>query len=315
MMISTSRGTAESMRALVLSGGGSAGSFQLGTLKHLLVDLKLEYQILCGISVGALNAVMLAQHPMGYITDGYDELVDIWSAISGDDTIWRHWTVPYLPGFLYRDSFYDSTPLQELCKKHVSDEKARSSGRKLRIGCVKYGDGEYIDATEKTPELWKWVAASSAFPGFFLPVRIGGELVIDGGARRITPLKAAIEAGATHIDVIVTSRLGTAAAIDAKDNFFGTKITGLKVAARAIDLMGTELFERDLLLCQLHNRLVTLAGPEADHGKRYVDVNVISPGRALVANSLRFDPDEIRAMADYGYEVAVDVFNKLSWRQ
>ena len=41
-------------RAIVLSGGGSKGSYQIGVWKALR-KLKIDYQIVTGTSVGALN--------------------------------------------------------------------------------------------------------------------------------------------------------------------------------------------------------------------------------------------------------------------
>ena len=48
-------------RALVLSGGGAKGSFQIGAMEELIFNRGLDFEILCGVSVGALNASFLAQ--------------------------------------------------------------------------------------------------------------------------------------------------------------------------------------------------------------------------------------------------------------
>lgn len=289
------------MRALAVSGGGSRGATQVGMLKHLIGDLGIEYDICCGISVGALNVIPLAMAPRGHIRDGLDRLLDIWRSIEGNGDIWEHWFIPYVPGLLWKDSFYDATPLKETIEKSVKDELVRASGRKLRIGCVKYGDGEYIDADENTPELWKWVYASAAFPAFFQPMKIGDELLMDGGARRITPLKAAIDAGADEIDVLLASRVG-ADIKEPTENWAGTEITGLKVAMRAIELQSAELFERDLMLCQLHNRLIE--NGVADQGKRYIKIRVFSPTKSFKSGSLTFDPADIALRMGHGYDVA-----------
>ena len=52
------------MKALVLSGGGVHGAFQVGVLKQLAKKYpqNFKYQIYSGISVGALNASWLAQY-------------------------------------------------------------------------------------------------------------------------------------------------------------------------------------------------------------------------------------------------------------
>ena len=48
-------------RALVLSGGGSRGSYQVGAIQALL-EAGRQWNTIHGISVGALNASWLAMH-------------------------------------------------------------------------------------------------------------------------------------------------------------------------------------------------------------------------------------------------------------
>ena len=57
------RRTKMTRRALVLSGGGAKGSFQIGAMEELILNRGLDFEILCGVSVGALNASFLAQAP------------------------------------------------------------------------------------------------------------------------------------------------------------------------------------------------------------------------------------------------------------
>ena len=52
-------------RALVLSGGGVKGAFQVGALMHSMGDLGRDYDIVCGVSVGALNAAGLCNVKRG----------------------------------------------------------------------------------------------------------------------------------------------------------------------------------------------------------------------------------------------------------
>ena len=49
------------MRAIVLSGGGSKGSYQIGVWKALK-KLHIKYDIVTGTSVGSLNAAFMTQN-------------------------------------------------------------------------------------------------------------------------------------------------------------------------------------------------------------------------------------------------------------
>ena len=48
------------MKALVLSGGGSKGSYQIGVWKALR-DMNIKFDIVTGTSAGALNAALITQ--------------------------------------------------------------------------------------------------------------------------------------------------------------------------------------------------------------------------------------------------------------
>ena len=39
------------MKALVLSGGGSKGAYQVGALQYLMRDLRRDYEIVCGVGI------------------------------------------------------------------------------------------------------------------------------------------------------------------------------------------------------------------------------------------------------------------------
>ena len=48
------------MRAIVLSGGGAKGSYEIGVWKALR-HLNINYDIVTGTSVGALNGALMVQ--------------------------------------------------------------------------------------------------------------------------------------------------------------------------------------------------------------------------------------------------------------
>ena len=67
------------MNALVLGGGGSRGSYQVGALKALK-ELNIEFDIVSGTSIGALNGCLVVQ-------DDYEYMYDIWNTISINDIV------------------------------------------------------------------------------------------------------------------------------------------------------------------------------------------------------------------------------------
>ena len=62
------------MKAVVLSGGGSKGSYQIGAWKALR-ELKINYDIITGTSVGSINGALMVQN-------SYKEAVKLWKKIN-----------------------------------------------------------------------------------------------------------------------------------------------------------------------------------------------------------------------------------------
>ena len=69
--------------AIVLSGGGSRGDFQLGALTAL-EEMGIRADIICSTSVGSLNALMLTQGDQGVA-----DLRRIWMGLRRNDHMWR----------------------------------------------------------------------------------------------------------------------------------------------------------------------------------------------------------------------------------
>lgn len=65
--------------ALVLSGGGARGAYQIGVWKALK-DLGVDIDIVTGISVGALNGAFVAQ-------DDLQQAIEMWNNLSTSDIL------------------------------------------------------------------------------------------------------------------------------------------------------------------------------------------------------------------------------------
>src|SRR5688572_19786456 len=71
--------------ALVLSGGGFKGSFQVGALQYLkknwsVIDPQnpvMKFDIVAGVSVGSLNGALIA-------SDAFDQLEQLWIAAANN---------------------------------------------------------------------------------------------------------------------------------------------------------------------------------------------------------------------------------------
>ena len=81
--------------ALVLSGGGAKGDFQIGALRFLY-DQGVRPDILCGTSVGAINATKLAEGE-GELRQGLAGLEAIWKSLRQNGDMYSEETWLYHP--------------------------------------------------------------------------------------------------------------------------------------------------------------------------------------------------------------------------
>lgn len=283
------------MKALVLSGGGSKGAYQVGVLKKWLQDDGLDYDILTGISVGAINAAHICQTPKGHPKLTWEALNNVWLQVT-TSKVRKSWFPFGVIEAFWKPSVYNSAPLQSWIRKGLDAEKIRASGRKLRIVAVSWDSGESYVADETDPDLVSWVIASSAFPVMLTSIQIGGQLWTDGGLRSTTPLGEAIRAGATDIDVILTENP------ELPDPYRSKGRSALELAPRGLEVLANQILRADLKICGLKNDLV---GPY-----RKVNLRVAMPRVNLsdVSDSLEFTQKTIQRMIAMGYADACSGF-------
>lgn len=277
------------MRALVLSGGGSAGSWQVGAIGYLVKDLGLTYDCFAGVSVGALNASYLAMYATSDIKNGYESLFNLWYNIQ-DSTVKKNWC-PFreLTG-LWKDSVYNSQPLIDLIHNDIDVSKIRAAGNKVAVSAVQASTGKYITFTQDNDNLSDGVLASSAFPMGLCPITIDGYKYVDGGVRHSLPIKEAIQMGATDLDVIICGpRMPTT-------NF--DDVDAVTMGLRCFDYMTDQMIISDLKMAFMYNKLVS-AGLAPD--KKLLNIKIIQPKADLPNSTLTFDNATMRNLLEQGY--------------
>jgi len=279
------------MRALILSGGGSKGSYQAGAISYLMGEKGLRYEAFCGVSVGALNCAQMAQYKNRKAKEGIEALLSFWNEISTDQ-VYKNWFLGKISA-LWKPSVYNSDPLRKYISKRFDPERVRDSGKLLRVGAVSMDSGEYKVFSEKEEHLLDGILASAAYPVMFMTVPIEGIHWSDGGIRNVTPLGAAFELGATEADVIMCTP---------PDKVWKPldKPNALDNLGRMMDIMLEEIIETDLKLALAYNEL---ARHGLIPGKHYMKIRVIRPETSLPGSSLNFD-DHIQEKIERGIEDA-----------
>lgn len=290
------------MHALVLSSGGSRGYYHIGALQYLYNCAHVRHDIICGTSIGALIGAYLAQYPAGQEELAVNRLWTLFCQLHTENVYakWKPWGV--FQALFNKRSLYNNKPMREMIDTHIDPLKILDAGKKLRIGVTLYAAihvgtrsfSNYKIYTERDPDLRSVIKASSALAPFFEPVSLIEGLGVDGGVQAITPIKAAIDAGATSIDVLICYPTALSYPLNQKEP---TVITDL---VYNIDLMMNRLTWLDVERTQEINGLVR-AGLSA---KREVKLHIIHPLEDLNVSSLEFSPVIATRLRQQGWEDA-----------
>ena len=230
--------------ALVLSGGGARGAYEIGVLKAILPEIQKigGIKIICGTSVGSINACFLASllHlPPEKITEGLEHY---WLTLKREQVFVENWAHAGLRSFLSSlrlgqpdfQGFLDNAPLKRILdtelnwnqlRKNVDDgliyaltvtATSVTSGRSVVFyesadsNCISvipsYSHSRFVP--DKIHSLH--AVASTAIPIFFksefIKFRDHAEdhedWFCDGGVRQNTPLSPAITLGADALIII-----------------------------------------------------------------------------------------------------------------
>ncbi len=308
-------------RALVLAGGGAKGAFEVGAAYQLIRERGLWFDVITGVSIGAINASMLGQaEDQNALAAQVERLKEIWFALKGSKDVYRRW-YPRVPEWLNagltllnnKRSLYHLKPARKLIEANVDPERLRNSGIEVRFGYVDFISGRYVPASNRDyPDLISAIIASGSIPVTFPPVLLpGGEEGLDGGVRNGTPLASAFEALRLWPEGDVPDQMyvvlpSTKPRTEAYPEFAGIKLTSwLKVGERAIQLMSDEIHVNDVKHALEINELVkTHCAPDPKY--RYVDIKIIHATKGL-GPGLTFDPEAIRRNFEHGLERAREV--------
>ncbi|WP_230769742.1 patatin-like phospholipase family protein [Sphingomonas sp. Leaf4] len=203
--------------ALVLQGGGALGSYQAGVIERL-GEAGVEIDWVAGISIGAINAAIVAGNPPAARVECLRQFwnqaggVLPWFPILPDDQVreWVHeWSAGVVlatgvPGFFRPRmlapqfaapgtpaalSYYDTTPLRETLDTLVDWDLVNDGPMRLSVGAVDIESGNfvYFDSARERLDA-RHVMASGALPPGLPPVEIDGRWYWDGGLVSNTPL-------------------------------------------------------------------------------------------------------------------------------
>ena len=215
-------GDAGPHRVLVLQGGGALGSYQAGVVEALQAA-QVEPHWVAGISIGAINAALIAGNPperrLERLRSFWEQATSgpFFSPMAGFDQV-RSFvnqmsaaTIAALgaPGFFKPRvpapmlwpqgsaeaiSYYDTSPLRATLERLVDFDRINRGETRLSVGAVNVQTGGSVvfDSARQAigPE---HIMASGALPPGFAPIWIEGQAYWDGGLVSNTPLQFVLD--------------------------------------------------------------------------------------------------------------------------
>lgn len=224
---------------LVMMGGGARAAYQVGVLKGVAELVKKgqpsPFNILSGISAGAINATALASAAHNYQKAVF-RLLTIWGNFHCDQIFststggiiktGAHWLLGMmLASFAKNKPMYllDRKPLYELLSNYLHTKGIQRNIDNGHLHAVSvtasgYQSGHNVTFFQGHPDIQAWkrarrigcrekinvdhLMASSAIPFIFKAEKINREFFGDGSIRLIAPLSPSLHLGADRLMII-----------------------------------------------------------------------------------------------------------------
>lgn len=201
-------------RAVVLSGGGAKGGYQIGAWQALR-ELNFLPDIVTGTSVGSFNGALM-------VLDKYDEALKLWENISMESVFTQ-----FLENADYNDQNHDGyikkltiealrkggvdfSPLNSIIKSLIDEDALRKSPIEFGLVTTKFPNKKqierFINDIPQGEAIDYIIASASAFP-LVRSHKIGDTKYIDGGYSDNLPIQMALDRGAEEIVAVNIGRM------------------------------------------------------------------------------------------------------------
>lgn len=306
-----------SRTGLLLAGGGARGAYQVGVLKavaELWGDGPNPFPVICGVSVGSINAAYLASRTDRF-SAGVADLETLWANLR-TPRVYRtdvptvtatalHWLATLTVGGFGNGnplSLLRNAPLVELLNETIDFNRienclADGTLEALAITASSYVNGKAITFFQGPSQVPEWqrarrdgvhcqvtaehVLASAALPVIFPPEKVGEDYYGDGSLRLTAPLSPAIHLGAERILVVGTRdrslETGEAEARRRRVPTLGD------IAGHMLDLLFNDNLNEDVERLRRINHTLSLLSPEkaAESHLRTVEVLIVQPSKDI----------------------------------
>ena len=285
-------------KALVFSGGGARGAFQIGVWKYLN-EIGWKPDIICGSSIGAINAAGIGS--------GLDmsTLIRLWTTAERR-RIYRLNLMPFLSGLISGRTFnplFDTRSAQSVLSDCLDFDALRTNSTRIVISAVNVHTGQVVFFDNSKIGL-PHILASSAMPILFPWHNIDGIPHWDGGVMANVPLQPALDWGAQKIIVVTLAPVGQipqaspGTVREAMEHLFEQFLTGSYQTALNVKKYRDQPFLQ--FPASPGRKVRSVSEPVSQP-----DILTLSPSKMLGFRSLlNFSLSQARQLIDEGYQTA-----------
>lgn len=179
---------------LVLGGGGMKGTAHVGVWKAV-EEAGIRPDAIIGCSIGSLIATAIAGGM------GWRELADVARGLRKEDIVQINRRAVWMGG-VREESVFDGATYRNwiartLPLKHFAD--AQIPVRVNAVSLVRCGEAWFGSGLDEEVSPADAVYASCAIPIYYPPLRLNGDVLVDGGVLDTLPVKHAFEWGADRV--------------------------------------------------------------------------------------------------------------------
>ncbi len=329
--------------ALVLAGGAARGAYEVGVVQHVLEDVArdlghdVHLDVLCGTSVGALNACGLAAFADLPPRERVGRVVDVWTHLEVEDMVRPDVKGVIAMGARLLGRSAPAAPagtpareggllapegLERLVARAIPFDRIHANLHaghleSLTVSTTHVASGRTVVYVHRRDvDLPRWshdpttvaraaritaqhALASAAIPILFRAIALDGDYHCDGGLRQNVPLSPARRLGARRVLVVNPRFISTAPLDDrgAEDLFPGP----LFLLGKTLNALLLDRIDTDLARLQTINRILEagtrLVGPSFAEGLNHEMGYVDGHGLRPMAALLVRASQDIGAMA------------------
>lgn len=323
--------------AVMLTGGGARAAYQVGLLKGIARHFpRLKFQIVTGVSAGAINAIYLAAK-VGTLAQKAEQLDRMWCELNCNSIYEFDWKA-FLPfrsalASISRSksrwsatqprALVDTVPLKNLlCRilnappgraiRGVEENLASGELTALALVTLDYSTGQTVRwvqgrnfdvhegpnrRTVLTQFTVEHVLASAALPFVFPAVQIDGQWHGDGGIRLAAPLAPAVHLGARRIIAMSTGYQRT------PEEETRSVISGYPPAAQVLSQLVNAIFldaiDENVTRMERMNEMIRKLPQTERAGLKPIDLLVLRPSvdlGKLAGDYERFLPRKLKLL-------------------